>query len=55
MLEPGSTQWFRAALLARAPGLNLAVRFVADRVDGGWDPAQQFGGFGERIDRLTSS
>ena len=54
MLEPGSGEWFRAAMLTRAPTIGLAVRFVADHVEGGWDPAQQFGGFEERIDRLTS-
>lgn len=55
LLEPGSGEWFRAALLDRAPKIGLAVRFVAERVEGGWDPAQQYGGFEERIDRLTSS
>jgi len=55
LLEPGSGEWFRAALLTRAESLGLAVRFVAERVEGGWDPAQQFGAFEERVDRLTSS
>jgi hypothetical protein len=55
LLEPGSGEWFRAALLTRAGALGLAVRFVAERVEGGWDPAQQFGAFEERVDRLTSS
>jgi hypothetical protein len=55
LLEPGSGEWFRAALLTRAEAVGLAVRFVAGRVEGGWDPAQQFGGFEERVDRLTSS
>lgn len=55
LLEPGSGEWFRAALLGRAPALGLAVRFVAERVEGGWDPAQQFGKFEERVDRLTFS
>jgi hypothetical protein len=55
LLEPGSGEWFRAALLTRAEALGLAVRFVAEIVEGGWDPAQQFGGFEERVDRLTSS
>ena len=55
MLEPGSGEWFRAALLTRAETLGLAVRFVAETVEGGWDPAQQFGRFEERVDRLTSS
>lgn len=55
VLEAGSGEWFRAALLTRAPTLGLAVRFVAQTVEGGWDPAQQFGTFEERVDRLTSS
>ena len=55
LLEPGSGEWFRAALLTRAEGLGLAVRFVAGAIEGGWDPAQQFGRFEERIDRLTSA
>jgi hypothetical protein len=54
LLEPGSSAWFRAALLTRAPALGLAVRFVAERIEGGWDPALQFGGFEERVDRFTS-
>lgn len=55
LLEPGSGEWFRAALLTRAQALGLAVRFVAETVEGGWDPAQQFGRFEDRVDRLTSS
>ena len=55
LLEPGSGEWFRAALLTRAGALGLAVRFVAEVVEGGWDPAQQFGDFQDRVDRLTSS
>jgi hypothetical protein len=54
VLEAGSSEWFRAALLARARELGLAVRFVARTVEGGWDPAQQFGTFQGRVDRLTS-
>ena len=54
LLEPGSSAWFRAALLARAPSIGLAVRFVAERIEGGWDPAFQPGGFQEQSDRLTS-
>jgi hypothetical protein len=55
LLEPGSGEWFRAALLTRSEALGLAVRFVAETVEGGWDPAQQFGDFEDRVDRLTSS
>jgi hypothetical protein len=55
VLEPGSYAWFRGALLVRAPELGLSVRFVADSVRGGWDPASQSEAFDERIDRLTAS
>jgi len=54
VLEPGSYGWFRAALLARAPELGLSVRFVAETVRGGWDPASQYVTFEERIGRLAS-
>jgi len=55
LLEPGSSRWFRAALLTRAGALGLAVRFVAETVEGGWDPASQYQAFDEWVDRLTSS
>jgi hypothetical protein len=55
LLEPGSTAWFRAALLARAEARGLRVRFVATRIVGGWDPAASYRSFEEQIDRLTSS
>ena len=54
LLEPGSSGWFRAALLARAEPLGLRVRFVATEVVGGWDPAASYRSFDEQIDRLTS-
>jgi hypothetical protein len=55
MLHPGSLDWFRAALSARASELGLSVRFVRARIDGGWDPAAAYRTFGETIDRLASS
>jgi hypothetical protein len=55
VLDPGSSAWFRAALLSRAPVLGLAVRFVAERVTGGWDPAAAYSTFEEQVDRLASS
>ncbi len=54
LLEPGSYAWFRAALLSRAVPLGMHVRFVADRIVGGWDPAAGYRGFEEQIERLTS-
>jgi hypothetical protein len=53
VLEPGDLAWFRAALLARAPVLGLAVRFVVTAGEGGWDPAGDYRTFSQQIDRLT--
>jgi len=55
MLEPGSAEWFRAALIQRCEPLGLQVRFVAEEIVGGWDPAAAYRTFGEQIERLTSS
>lgn len=53
VLDPGSPAWFRAALATRAPELGLAVRFVADRISGGWDPAAAYATFEEQVERLS--
>jgi hypothetical protein len=53
VLEPGSAAWFRAALATRAPDLGLRVRFVAERITGGWDPAAAYATFEEQVDRLS--
>jgi hypothetical protein len=55
LLQPGSLEWFRAALLSRAPALGLAVRFVAEEVRGGWDPAANYRTFAEQASRLARS
>ena len=55
LLEPGSSDWFRAALIARAEPLGLKVRFVAEEIVGGWDPAAAYRTFDEEIERFTSS
>ena len=55
MLEPGSSAWFRAALLTRAPEVGVTVRFVAERITGGWDPAAAYATFEEQVERLGSS
>lgn len=52
-MQPGDLRWFRAALETRAAQLGLAVRFVAARIDGGWDPAAQYRTFEERVERLA--
>jgi hypothetical protein len=55
VLQPDSLEWFRAALSARAGELGLAVRFVADDVRNGWDPAANYRTFAEQVERLASS
>jgi hypothetical protein len=55
VLDPGTSAWFRAALLSRAPAMGLAVRFVAERLAGGWDPAAAYATFEEQVDRLDPS
>jgi hypothetical protein len=55
LLQPGSLEWFRAALLARVPALGLSVRFVPGIVEGGWDPAAQYRTFEEQVDRLDAA
>lgn len=55
LLHPGSLEWFRAALIARGQELGLAVRFVRERIPGGWDPAAAYRTFEEQVDRLASS
>jgi len=54
VLQPGTVEWFRAALLTRCEALGLAVRFVPSVPAGGWDPAAQYRTFEEQVARLTS-
>ncbi|HEX6330032.1 MAG TPA: hypothetical protein VF129_01910 [Actinomycetota bacterium] len=54
LLEPGSLEWFRAALLTRAPARGLTVRFVADDVRNGWDPAANYRTFAQQSRRLAA-
>lgn len=55
LLHPGTFEWFREALRARAEALGLAVRFVPARLEGGWDPAAAYRTFEEQVERLTSA
>jgi hypothetical protein len=55
MLQPGTLPWVRAALLSRSSALGLAVRFVAEDVRNGWDPAANYRTFAEQAKRLASS
>lgn len=55
LLQPGSIEWFRSALLVRAPKIGLAVRFVPEVEPGlGWDPAAAYRTFEDQVDRLSS-
>ena len=54
VLEPGSLEWFRAALAVRVERLGLAVRFVTDEIRGGWDPAAHDRTFDEQARRIAS-
>lgn len=55
VLSPGSLEWFRAALVARAEKLGLSVRFVAEEITNGWDPAANYRTFAEQARRLASA
>jgi len=54
-LSPGSPTWFRAALRSRAATLGLSVRFVAEDVRNGWDPAANYRTFEEQTRRLADA
>ena len=55
LLQPGDLEWFRAALLSRAPELGLAVRFVPEAAPGGWDPAGEYRTFRQQVELLVGS
>ncbi|HZP91201.1 MAG TPA: hypothetical protein VFC04_09430 [Actinomycetota bacterium] len=55
LLHPGDLEWFRAALLSRAGELGLAVRFVPEAAQGGWDPAGEYRPFRQQVERLVGS
>ncbi len=55
LLQPGTLEWFRSALLTRAAAFGLEVRFVPGVRAGGWDPAAQYRSFEDQIERLGSS
>lgn len=54
VLAPGSLAWFRAAVATRGAALGLSVRFIAEDVRGGWDPAAQYRPFADQAERLQS-
>lgn len=55
LIEPGTLEWFRAAVAQRVAEVGLVARFVPGVSEGGWDPAAQYRTFGESIERLTST
>jgi hypothetical protein len=54
VLQPGSPEWFREALLTRTEPLGLGVRFVAEDVTNGWDPAANYRTFAQQDRRLAA-
>ena len=54
VLQPGSPEWFRAALVDRAGSLALAVRFVDEDLRNGWDPASNYRRFEVQGRRLAT-
>ncbi|MFB3738058.1 MAG: hypothetical protein ACE14W_03720 [Candidatus Velamenicoccus archaeovorus] len=54
VLQPGDYDWFRAAILTRAPELGLSARFVSDVTEGGWDPAATYRTFEQQVERLAA-
>jgi hypothetical protein len=54
-LSPGSPAWFRAALITRTASLGLSVRFVAEDVRNGWDPAANYRTFEQQVGRLADA
>jgi hypothetical protein len=52
---PGTLEWFRAASFVRAPAeAGVEARLVPGAIEGGYDPAAQYRGFRESIERLSS-
>ena len=54
VLQPGDLTWFRAVAQVRAPAeTGLLARWIPGVPSGGFDPAANYRGFEEQIDRLT--
>jgi hypothetical protein len=54
LLQPGTTEWFRAAAFARAPAVGFVARAVPGVEEGGWDPAAQYTTFRRSVNRLET-
>lgn len=55
LIQPGSSEWFRAVIQVRVPAeTGLTGRFVPGVVEGGYDPAAGYRTFEDSIDHLTT-
>jgi len=55
LIHPGDLEWFRAAAFVRAPAeAGVEARLVPGVTEGGYDPAAQYRGFEDSIERLSS-
>jgi hypothetical protein len=55
VVAPGDLGWFRAAAIVRAPAeAGLVPRFVPEIVENGYDPAGNYRGFEEQVERLSA-
>jgi hypothetical protein len=55
MIPPGDLEWFRAAAFVRAPAeAGVDARLVPGVTEGGYDPAAQYRGFEDSIERLST-
>ena len=56
VVQPGDLEWFRAAMMVRAPAeTGLVARLVPEVKRGGYDPAAGYRTFGSAVERLSGS
>jgi hypothetical protein len=54
LIDPSGLEWFRAVAQVRVPAeTGLVPVFVADVLEGGYDPAANYRTFEEQIERLN--
>jgi hypothetical protein len=55
VVPPGDLGWFRAAAIVRARAeAGVVPRFVPEITENGYDPAGNYRGFEEQVERLSS-
>jgi hypothetical protein len=55
VVPPGDLGWFRAVAIVRAPSeAGLVPRFVPEVTGNGYDPAGNYRGFEEQVERLSA-